>query len=220
MRADVVDIVQINNHNVRQLMRNEEATALDQADGSCEASRRTGGLIGARADTDEFNRRTTLEDDDAATLNTIQAVEDTVRAADDVIAAAEKVLGITGYAVSPVAVEPRARQATMAPDIGAGETSISAVKPSRPADESQPVDSSELEGQIREFIRGDVASARKPQAEGDSEIGAGSINALLQRVAGSTFNEIDRLIDELQGLRDLLQSEGQRVSERSSSMRS
>jgi hypothetical protein len=139
LRADVVDIVQINNHNVRQLMRNEEeATALDQGDGSCEASGRTGGLIGARADTDEFNRWSTLEDDDVATLNTIQAVEDTVRAADDVIAAAEKVLGITGHAVSPVVVEPPARQATMAPDIGAGETSISAVKPSRPADESQP----------------------------------------------------------------------------------
>src|SRR5260221_4742649 len=124
------------------------STALDQADGSCDASRQAAVWLGDRADADEFNRGSTLEDDLFATLNTIQAVEDTVRAADDVIAAAEKVLGITGYAVSPVAVEPRARQATMAPDIGAGETSISAVKPSRPADESQPVDSSELEGQI------------------------------------------------------------------------
>jgi hypothetical protein len=69
------------------------------------------------------------------------------------------------------------------------------------------VGSSEFEGQIREVIR----SVRKPQAEGDGEIGAGSVDALLQRVAGSTFKEIDRLIDELQGLRDLLQSEGQRV---------
>jgi hypothetical protein len=77
------------------------------------------------------------------------------------------------------------------------------------------VGSSEFEGQIRgEVIRRDMAPARKPQAEqaeGDNEIGAGSINALLQRVAGNTFKEIDRLIDELQGLRNLLQSEGQRV---------
>jgi hypothetical protein len=81
------------------------------------------------------------------------------------------------------------------------------IRPSEPTDQSQPVGSSELEGQIREVIR----SARKPQAEGDSEIGAGSVNALLQQVAGSTFKEIERLIDELHGLRDLLQSEGQRV---------
>jgi hypothetical protein len=82
------------------------------------------------------------------------------------------------------------------------------IRPSEPTNQSQPVGSSELEGQIREVIR----SARKPQAEGDSEIGAGSVNALLQQVAGSTFNkEIDRLIDELHGLRDHLQSEGRRI---------
>jgi hypothetical protein len=85
------------------------------------------------------------------------------------------------------------------------------IRPSRPTDPSQPVVPSEFEGQIREVIRRDEAPARNPQAEGDSEIGAGSVNALLQRVAGSTFREIDRLIDELQGLRNLLQSEGQRV---------
>jgi len=81
------------------------STALDQADGSCGALRQAAGLIGDRADTDEFNRGSTLEDDHVATLNTIQAVEDTVRAADHVIAAAEKVLDITGYSVSPVVVE-------------------------------------------------------------------------------------------------------------------
>jgi len=100
-----------------------------------------------------------------------------------------------------------ALQANMASDIGAEESSMNVIKLSTPADESEPVGSSEFEGQIREVIR----SARKPQGEGDGEIGAGSVNALLQRVAGSTFKEIDRLIDELQGLRDLLQSEGQRV---------
>ena len=85
------------------------------------------------------------------------------------------------------------------------------IRPFRPRDQSQLVSSSELEGQIREVIRRDVASAREPQAEGDSEIGASGVNALLQRLAGSTFKEIDRLLDELHGLRDLLQSEGQHV---------
>src|SRR6266566_869347 len=94
------------------------STALDQADGSCDASRQAAVWLGDRADADEFNRGSTLEDDDVATLNTIQAVEDTVRAVDHVIAAAEKVYGITRYAVSVVA-ESRALQASMAPDMRA-----------------------------------------------------------------------------------------------------
>jgi len=95
------------------------STALDQADGSCDASRQAAVWLGDRADADEFNRGSTLEDDLFATLNTIQAVEDTVRAADHVIAAAEKVYDITRYAVSPVVVESRALQASMAPDMRA-----------------------------------------------------------------------------------------------------
>ena len=71
------------------------------------------------------------------------------------------------------------------------------IRPFRPRDQSQLVSSSELEGQIREVIRRDVASAREPQADGDSEIGASGVNALLQQIAGSTFNEIDRLIDQV-----------------------
>ena len=86
------------------------------------------------------------------------------------------------------------------------------IRPSKPANQSQAVGSSELEGRNREVDRSDVVPARKPQAEGgDTEIGASSANALLQQVAGTTFKEINRLIDELHGLRDLLQGEGQRV---------
>ena len=92
------------------------STALDQADGSCGTLRQRECLIGDRADTEEFNRGSTLEDDNVATLNTIEAVENTVRAADDVMAAAEKVFGITRYAGSPVVVESPALQASMAPD--------------------------------------------------------------------------------------------------------
>ena len=84
-------------------------------------------------------------------------------------------------------------------------------EPSKLTDQSQPAGSSESEGQIRETIHMDAALAREPQAEAGSEIGAGSANALLRQLAGTTFEEIDRLIDELQGLRVHLQSEGQRV---------
>ncbi len=48
---------------------------------------------------------------------------------------------------------------------------------SKPADQSQPVGSSESEGQSRETIRIDAAPAREQQAEVGSEIGAGSANA-------------------------------------------
>ena len=85
------------------------------------------------------------------------------------------------------------------------------IRPSSLTDQSQSVGSSEFEGQIDEFVRGGVSPARKPQVEGGSEVGTGSANALLRQLAGTTFEEIDRLIDELQGLRVHLQSEGQRV---------
>ena len=88
---------------------------------------------------------------------------------------------------------------------------MTVIRASKPANQSQAVGSSELEGEIGEVIRRDVATVRKPQAEGGSEVGVGSANALLRQIAGTTFKEIDRLIDELQAMRDLLQGEGQRV---------
>jgi hypothetical protein len=66
----------------------------------------------------------------------------------------------------------------------------------------------EAEGERRE-LRGEVATVRSPEAE--SELVANSIGSLLQRVAGSSVQEIDRLIAELQTLRKLLQNEGARV---------
>jgi hypothetical protein len=95
--------------------------------------------------------------------------------------------------------------------IANGGDIMNVIKPGKVTDEAQPISPSEFDGQFRDAIRRDMAPVRKPQTEGDGEIGAAGVNALLQRVAGSTFKEIDRLIDELHGLRDLLQSEGQRV---------
>src|SRR4029453_19527910 len=72
------------------------------------------------------------------------------------------------------------------------------------------VSMSELEGEIREFVRRNFASVRQ-QAENDGEVVANNISSLLQRVSGSSVQEIDRLIGELQTLRDMLQTEGARV---------
>jgi hypothetical protein len=67
----------------------------------------------------------------------------------------------------------------------------------------------EVEGEIRDFVRRDVASLRRPDNE--SEVVANNIGTLLSRIAGSSVQEIDRLIGELQRVRDLLQNEGARV---------
>jgi hypothetical protein len=75
--------------------------------------------------------------------------------------------------------------------------------------------SSEFEGEIREFIRRDV-STRRPSSTGAEPIATSqaeseNLNSLLERVSGATVAEIDRLIAELQTIRSLLQSEGERV---------
>ncbi len=72
-----------------------------------------------------------------------------------------------------------------------------------------------FEGEIREFVRRDVAAPRRPQAEMEPAISAPvaeNLNALIRRVSGASMEEIDRVILELQGVRDMLRQEGDRVS--------
>jgi hypothetical protein len=85
------------------------------------------------------------------------------------------------------------------------------LQTSKPTDQSQSVRSPESQEQICETVSIDVAPAREPQAENGSEIEAGNANALLRQIAGTSFKEIDRLIDELHAMRDHLQDEGLRV---------
>ena len=73
-------------------------------------------------------------------------------------------------------------------------------------------DNGEFEGEIREFIRRDVAPWRRRQEpEMSSEQPAEGVNILVQRVAGASLNEIDNVIGELRSVRDFLRSEGDRV---------
>ena len=74
----------------------------------------------------------------------------------------------------------------------------------------------EFEGEIREFIRRDIAHLRRPGGE-TSEQAVSNINTLLDRVSGSSVGEIDRLISDLRGVRDFLHSEGERVQREISS---
>ena len=83
------------------------------------------------------------------------------------------------------------------------------IKSREHAELDQPIENG-VEGEIREFVRRDVATLRR-QPETDSEMVASNISTLLHRVAGSSVQEIDKLIGELQTLRDMLTREGARV---------
>src|SRR5436305_6990242 len=81
---------------------------------------------------------------------------------------------------------------------------------SRDTADSDKKAEAQVEGEIREFVRRDVATLRR-SPESESEMVASNIGTLLHRVAGSSVQEIDKLISELQTLRDMLQTEGARV---------
>jgi hypothetical protein len=63
-----------------------------------------------------------------------------------------------------------------------------------------------VEGEIREIVRRRRAedAATVPAAE--------NLNELIRRVSGASMEEIDRVIFELQAVRDMLRKEGERVS--------
>ena len=70
-----------------------------------------------------------------------------------------------------------------------------------------------FEGEIREFVRRDVAFLRRqrPEADTPTEPVSDNLNGLIRRVSGASMEEIDRVILELQGVREMLRSEGERV---------
>ena len=73
--------------------------------------------------------------------------------------------------------------------------------------------SNEFEGEIREFIRRDVTMRRQPDplAGVQADSGSENLSSLIERVSAATVVEIDRVIGELQNIRSLLHSEGDRV---------
>ena len=75
----------------------------------------------------------------------------------------------------------------------------------------------EVEAGIRDFVRNDIAYLRRPNPanpevqEPTHEATVSNVNSLIQRVAGASLGEIEKLISELESLRELLHAEGQRV---------
>jgi hypothetical protein len=87
---------------------------------------------------------------------------------------------------------------------------MNATTPSGQLSDEVPASGGEFEGEIREFVRKDVAPWRK-RAEPAAEAPAESVSMLVQRVAGASVGEIDKVIEELRGMRDFLRNEGDRV---------
>ncbi len=63
-----------------------------------------------------------------------------------------------------------------------------------------------VEGEIREFIRRDVAVRPEP-----NELPTDKLTSLIDRVTEASIKEIDALIAEMQSVRDFLRTEGERM---------
>lgn len=92
----------------------------------------------------------------------------------------------------------------------------------QPTEDNNLAAVTEVEAGIRDFVRNDVAYLRRPgntsfavtdapPLDASAEATVTNVNSLIQRVAGTSLTEIENLISELEALRDLLHSEGQRV---------
>ena len=71
-----------------------------------------------------------------------------------------------------------------------------------------------FEGEIREFVRRDVAFLRRQPSETEpaGDPATENMNTLIRRVSGASMEEIDRVISELESVREMLRNEGKRVS--------
>ena len=69
---------------------------------------------------------------------------------------------------------------------------------------------SKLEGEIRDVVSRGNTAPQPPQGNAN-ELAASDIGSILQHVSGTSVQEIEKLIGELQILRDMLQREAARV---------
>lgn len=70
----------------------------------------------------------------------------------------------------------------------------------------------QIEGEIRDLVRRDSSFWRRRAETAHGSEAVESVNSLIQRVSGATVDEIDRVMNELTTLRDLLRSEGDRIN--------
>jgi hypothetical protein len=84
------------------------------------------------------------------------------------------------------------------------------ANPERTGDNEQAATAAveQVEGEIRAFVRRDVSVFRRQRTENSEAEG---INSIIDRVAGASVTEIERVMAELAAVRDMLRTEGERV---------
>ena len=68
----------------------------------------------------------------------------------------------------------------------------------------------QVEGEIRAFVRRDVSLFRRKQQDSGGDA-VESVSSVIERVAGASVTEIERVMAELSRVRDMLRNEGERV---------
>ena len=85
----------------------------------------------------------------------------------------------------------------------------------RPPEKFSDVDqvaANNVEDEIRQVVRRDMPFLHRQRSEGNADSSAiESLNALVGRLAIDSMEDIDRVIRDLESIRDMLQKEGQRV---------
>jgi hypothetical protein len=90
---------------------------------------------------------------------------------------------------------------------------MSVTKAERPGEMDQATATAaveQVEGEIRAFVRRDHSVFRRGRADG-GDAAADNATSIIDRVSGASVGEIDRVMTELAGVRDMLRSEGERV---------
>jgi hypothetical protein len=80
----------------------------------------------------------------------------------------------------------------------------------RMANTDQPPNT-EIESEVRDFVRRDFTVTRRRQIDGAVDSGPENLHTLIHRVAGVSIGEIERVIGELQAMRDRLREAGDRA---------
>ena len=96
----------------------------------------------------------------------------------------------------------------------------------RPRENPRDIDqatANAFEDEIRELVRRDLSLPHQQQSDAEphqqrsdadptNDPGAENLNKLIRRIASASIEEIDQVILELQGVRDILRNEGERLS--------
>ena len=71
-----------------------------------------------------------------------------------------------------------------------------------------------VESELRDVARTDISFLRRQRSEigVDDSLAAENLNATVRRIAVASMEEVDRVISELQSIREMLGNEGARVS--------